>query len=260
MQYFDSHAHYYDEKLIHKSKELLPELFASSVCGIVNVGTSPETSRMAVEQARLYPHMYTVLGIHPTDCEALDDHPSGPVAEIEAMLRDPGSRAVGIGETGLDYYWEPYNQEKQKAYFRAQMELARTLGMPVVVHDREAHGDCFGIVCEYPEVRGVFHSYSGSTEMAKDLIRRGWYVSFSGVLTFQNARRVREVAAAMPHDRVLIETDAPYLTPHPHRGECNHSGYLVYTCAALAAAWGISEEETAALTRRNAEELFGIPH
>jgi TatD DNase family protein len=175
------------------------------------------------------------------------------------MLLNPENKGVAVGEIGLDYYWEPFDSEKQKRYFCAQMELAQELRLPVVIHDREAHGDCFDIVCRYPNVTGVFHSYSGSPEMAIELVKRGWYISFSGTISFTNARRVREVASVLPHDRVLIETDAPYLTPHPHRGKRNDSGYLSYTCKALADVWGMEEDDVARITYQNAATLFGIP-
>ncbi len=258
MRVFDSHAHYWDEKLKDQSEGLLTELFATSLDGVVNVGTSPATSRIAIAQAQAHAHMYTALGIHPTDAASLTGTPEENVAEIRALLTDPASRAVAVGEIGLDYYWEPYDKALQKTYFRLQMALAEELNMPVVIHDREAHGDCFDIACEFPRVRGVFHSYSGSLEMAQDLVRRGWYISFSGTVTFKNAHRVREVAAGLPHDRVLIETDAPYLTPHPHRGKLNHSGYLALTCAALAEVWGVTPEEAARLTTENARRFFGL--
>ncbi len=258
MRVFDSHAHYWDRKLASQSEELLRGLFADTVCGIVNVGTSPATCRDAICQAQLYPRMYTALGIHPSDVAELVGAPEMHIADIRELLTDPASKAVAVGEIGLDYYWEPYDPALQKTYFRLQMALAEELNMPVVIHDREAHGDCFEIVCEFPHVRGVFHSYSGSAEMARDLIRRGWYISFSGTVSFKNAHRVREVAAVLEKSRVLIETDAPYLTPHPHRGELNHSGYLPLTCAALAETWGLSVEETARITHENALRFFGL--
>ena len=256
---FDSHSHYWDEKLKGQADTALTAFFRDGGAGVINIGTSPETSRLAAEQAKRYPGMYTALGIHPTDAATLTVSPQEAVGEIRSLLLDPANRAVAVGEIGLDYYWEPYDRELQKDYFARQMELAGELGLPVVVHDREAHGDSFEMACRYPGVIGVFHSYSGSAEMALDLIRRGWYISFSGTLTFKNAHRVREVAAVLPHDRVLIETDAPYLTPHPYRGACNHSGYLIYTCNALAQAWGISPEEAARLTFVNACRLFRLP-
>ena len=233
MTLFDSHAHYWDEKLKDDASTLIPAFFAAGGAGIVNVGTSPETSRLAAEQARVYPHMVTALGIHPTDAEALTGTPEEEVDRIRAMLRDPANRTVAVGEIGLDYHWEPFDRRLQQTYFDLQMELAR-------------------------EAR-LFHSYSGSAEEAIDLCRRGWYISFSGTLTFKNARRVREVAAAVPRDRILIETDAPYLTPHPHRGERNDSGYLHFTCEALAEVFGVTPEEASAITFANARTLFRLP-
>ena len=259
IKYFDSHAHYWDDRFAEDGDALITELLGTTVSGIINVGTSPDTCRVTIMQAKKYPNMYTALGIHPSDCAALDSNPAASVEEIKQMILDKENKAVAVGEIGLDYYWEPYDKEKQLAYFHAQMQLARELGLPVVIHDREAHGDCFDVICQYPDVIGVFHSYSGSLEMALDLVRRGWYISFSGTVSFTNARRVKEVATGLPHDRVLIETDAPYLTPHPHRGKRNHSGYLPFTCAALADAWGISQEETAAITYANTARLFHIP-
>ncbi len=258
MRLFDSHAHYWDEKLKEQSEELLGELFARSLAGVVNVGTSPETCRLAIAQAQRHPEMYTALGIHPTDAADLAGAPEEHINALRALLTDPASRAVAVGEIGLDYYWEPYDKALQKTYFRLQMALAEELGLPVVIHDREAHGDCFDIACEFPRVHGVFHSYSGSPELARELVKRGWYISFSGTITFKNAHRVREVAASLPHDRVLIETDAPYLTPHPHRGKLNHSGYLDLTCASLAEVWGVTIDKAAEITTENACRFFGL--
>jgi len=143
-------------------------------------------------------------------------------------------------------------------YFKAQMSLAAALDIPVVIHDREAHGDIMDVIREFPGVRGVLHSYSGSPEMAEELVRRGYMISFSGTLTFTNARRVKEVAQTLPRESVLIETDCPYLAPHPHRGKLNHSGYLEFTNRALSEIFGISEEECAELTEMNARRFFGI--
>jgi TatD DNase family protein len=145
---------------------------------------------------------------------------------------------------------------KQACFFDVQMELARELDLPVIIHDREAHGDCFETILRHPEVRGVFHSYSGSAEMARELVRRGWYLSFSGTLTFKNAERVRAAAMAVPRDRLLIETDAPYLAPHPHRGKLNHSGLLIHSLETLSQLWECTSEEAAQITEQNAERLF----
>lgn len=259
MTLFDSHAHYWDDKLKDDTATLISAFFSTGGVGVVNVGTSPETSRLAAEQARICPHMVTALGIHPTDAAELTGTPEAEVDKIRAMLLEPSNRAVAVGEIGLDFHWEPYDRTLQQTYFDLQMELARELSLPVVVHDRDAHGACLDTVRRYPDVRGVFHSYSGSAEEAHELCRRGWYISFSGTLTFKNACRVREVAASVPRERILIETDAPYLTPHPHRGERNHSGYLHLTCEVLAEVLGVTPDEASAITYENARALFRLP-
>ena len=260
MQYFDSHAHYWDKRFENETEEgvdaLLDALFRESVSGIINVATSPETARSAIEQARRYPRMYVAAGIHPTDSAELNLDES--LSQLKVLLSDPTAKIKAIGEIGLDYYWTPFDKERQKLFFSEQMRLAERYDLPVVIHDREAHGDCFDMVRSFPCVRGVFHSYSGSAEMAKDLVRRGYMISFSGTVSFKNARAVKEAAASLPRESVMIETDAPYLTPHPYRGKLNHSGYLAYTCAALAEAWGISPEETAEITTKNALRFFNI--
>lgn len=262
MQLFDTHAHYWDRRFadevgVAETDALLAALLAGDVPRIVNVATDPASARLAIHQAERHEGMLTALGIHPNDGQALPD-PDAALAEIEALLRAPSSRAVALGEIGLDYHYDDTDKDKQKYLFRAQMQMAERLSLPVVIHDRDAHGDCFDIVCEFPKVFGIFHSYSGSAEMARELVRRGYYISFSGTVSFKNAARVREVAAAVPHDRLLIETDCPYLAPHPHRGKLNHSGYLAFTNEALAGAVGLSPEECAALTYRNACRVFGL--
>ena len=261
--YFDSHSHYYDSKLIGEAKNesvdsLIDALFLSGdVSYIVNVSTSTENASLALEQAKRHKNMYAAIGIHPGDCKE-EKNLFSALSYIEELITQNREKVVAIGEIGLDYYWEPIQKELQLEFFEEQMKMAERLDMPVVIHDREAHGDCFDTVIKYKNVRGVFHSYSGSAEMARELIRRGWYISFSGTITFKNAVKVAEVARSLPHDRVLIETDTPYLTPHPHRGKVNHSGYLRYTNAALASLWGISEEECAEITLNNAKAFFGI--
>ena len=261
MKYFDSHAHYWDKRFEGEMcggvDACIDTLFRENVCGIVNVGTSPATTRLAIAQAQRFPRMYAAGGIHPSDVEELSGIEDA-LAELEWLLTVPEHKIVALGEIGLDYHYLPFDKEMQKNVFHAQMQMAERLSLPVIIHDREAHGDCFDVVRAYPSVRGVFHSYSGSAEMAKDLVRRGYMISFSGTVSFKNARSVKEAASVLPHDAVMIETDAPYLAPHPHRGKLNHSGYLSYTCAALAEAWGISEEETARLTHENALRFFGL--
>ena len=261
MKYFDTHAHYYDERFEEEyeggAKALLSSLNMKDVSFIVNVGTAPETCRLAIEQARAYENMYTALGIHPSDARFIDDVDAA-LDEVLAMIKDSSSKCVALGEIGLDYHYEETNKEMQIALFRRQMAMAQQLGLPVVIHDRDAHEDVMAVIRDFPAVRGVMHSFSGSAEMALELVKLGYYISFSGTLTFTNARKPREVAAVLPHDRVLIETDCPYLTPHPHRGKTNHSGYLSFTNATLADIFGISEEECARITEENARRVFGI--
>ena len=261
MKYFDSHAHYYDERFESEINEsvdtLIDALLQDSVSYIVNIGTSPMTSRLAIEQAKRHENMYTAIGIHPSDTRFLSDVDS-EISEIESLIRDPENKCVCLGEIGLDYHYEGTDKEKQMEYFERQMFLAEKLGLPVSIHDREAHGDVMDVIRRHPDVKGILHSFSGSPEMAEELVRLGYYISFSGTLTFTNAKKPREVAAVLPKDKVLIETDCPYLTPHPHRGKTNHSGYLSYTNAVLAGIWGVSEEECARITEENARRILGI--
>ena len=262
MPLFDTHAHFWDSRFAAEygaaeTEALIDDLLSGEVPYIVNVATDPASAQLAIAQAVRHPGMLTALGIHPNDGQNIADHDEA-LSEIEALLCDPASRAVALGEIGLDYHYEDTNREKQQAIFRAQMRLAERLSLPVVIHDRDAHGDCVAIVREFPNVRGIFHSFSGSAEMARELCSLGYYISFSGTVSFKNAERVRGAAAAVPKDRLLIETDCPYLAPHPYRGKLNHSGYLAYTNAALAAAVGLSAEECAALTTENAKRIFKI--
>ena len=261
MKYFDSHSHYYDERFVEEREggadPLISALLSGEVSGIINVGTSPETCRAAIEQAEKYDNMYLALGIHPSDTRFLSDM-DAELVEIENMIKKQGRKCVCLGEIGLDYHYPDTDKERQHRYFRAQMALAERLGLPVCIHDRDSHADVMAVIREFPNVRGVLHSYSGGVDMARELVELGYMISFSGTLTFTNARRPREVAATLPHDRILIETDCPYLAPHPLRGTLNHSGNLKYTNATLAEILGITEEECAALTEANAKRFFGI--
>jgi len=262
MKYFDSHAHYYDsrfaEELEKSADELIGALLKDSVSYIINVGTSPESSRLAIEQAKLHENMYTAIGIHPADAQYLNVSMEEAISDIEALILDKSNKCVALGEIGLDYHYPDTDKELQARYFEAQMTLAEKLSIPVVIHDRDAHGDILEIIRRHPKVRGVLHSFSGSVDMAEELVKRGYMISFSGTLTFKNARRPREVALAIPRDKILIETDCPYLAPHPERGTLNHSGKLVFTNKVLAELLSLSEEETAILTEKNAKEFFGI--
>ena len=261
MKYFDSHAHYYDERFSEELEEgvdtLIDALLSENVSYILNVGTSPETSRQAIDQARKFDKMYAIVGIHPSDTRFLVNLES-ELDDIKSLILDKSNKCVCLGEIGLDYHYPDTDKEKQMRYFEAQMCLAEELDVPVCIHDREAHGDVMDVIRRHPKVRGVLHSFSGSPEMAEELVKLGWMISFSGTLTFTNAKKPREVAAVLPRDRVLIETDCPYLAPHPKRGTLNHSGNLEYTNAVLASIWGITPEECAEITENNAKRFFGI--
>ena len=261
MKYFDSHAHYHDERFSEELDEsvdfLISRLLSDNVSYIINVGTSPENSRLAIEQAKKIEGMYTAIGIHPSDTRFLSDIKSD-LAEIEAMILAPESKCVCLGEIGLDYHYPDTDKEKQMLYFEEQMKLAQRLNMPISIHDREAHEDVMQVIRKYPLVKGILHSFSGSVEMAKELVSLGYMISFSGTLTFTNARKPKEVAAAIPKENILIETDCPYLAPHPLRGTLNHSGNLAYTNKVLSEILGLSEEDCAYLTENNAKRVFKL--
>ena len=208
---FDTHAHYDDKRFDPDRDELLASLPAHDIGLILNPGCDVETSRKAVSYAQKYAFVYAAVGIHP---ENINESWNNDLSVIQELAQtEPKVRA--IGEIGLDYYWEKdeHARARQQVVFARQMELARELNMPVIVHDRDAHGDCMEITRRYPEVRGVYHCYAGSVEMARELLRLGYYLSFTGVITFKNARRAIEVIREVPIDRLMIETDAPYMTP-----------------------------------------------
>ncbi len=262
---FDSHAHYFDAKFDGREDEILrTEVFGKDVGRVINVGTNPVTNALCVAQAAKYDGMYAAVGIHPEDCQMMTESAADAVSELEKFIGTTETRKrsgiVALGEIGLDYHVNGGNPDRlrQMEFFSLQLELAEKTGLPVIIHDREAHGDCFETVLKHPGVRGVFHSYSGSAEMARELTKRGWYISFSGVVTFKNASRIRETAATVSQEYLLVETDCPYLAPHPHRGEINHSGLMKYTVETLAAVRETTPEAIAEITRKNASELFGI--
>lgn len=260
--YFDSHAHYFDSRFQREfsggADALLQDLFDGKVCGIVNVGDSLKSSAQCIAQAARYKNMYAAVGIHPSSAGT-----EGTLNEARAALCDmldcaPQHKIVAVGEIGFDYHYDDVSRDVQRAYFEMQMRAAEMYGLPVVIHDREAHGDCLEMVLKYPNIRGVFHSFSGSAEIAAELIKRGWFVSFSGVVTFKNAERVRLIAGRVPLDKMLIETDCPYLAPHPFRGQCNHSGLLEYVVQTIAEVHQVSCDTVADRTAENAKRFFGI--
>lgn len=262
MKCFDSHAHYYDARFEEEMEEsvdsLIDVLLSSSVSHIINVGTCADTSRLAIEQAKKHENMYTAIGVHPSDAQHVGRTLDEELADVEGLIRDAGSKCLALGEIGLDYHYPDTDKALQHRYLDAQLTLARELDLPVVIHDRDSHEDIMSVLRAHKGVRGVLHSFSGSAEMAREVIKLGYMISFSGTLTFKNARRPKEVAAILPRELALIETDCPYLAPHPKRGTLNHSGNLSYTNAVLAEIFGIDAEECAALTAENARRLFGI--
>ena len=268
--YTDTHAHYFDRKfatLEGGADTLLTDPdFLSKVAAVINVGTNLQNSQTAVDMAGKYPYMAAAVGIHPEDAQGLPDGtPLDPEAELAALRKwvsDPARRKrdkiVAIGEIGYDYYWEPMDKDLQRTFFEGQLRIAAEVGLPVIIHDRDAHGDSFETVLKYPAVRGVFHAYGGSAEMARELTKRGWYIGFGGVATFKNAQRVRSVVASVDIHKLLLETDCPYMAPVPFRGKINHSGLIPHIAEAIAPLHGLTVEELAVVTNRNAEELFGL--
>lgn len=251
---FDTHAHYDDERFDGDRDALLASMPERGVELIVNPGCTVKTSRTAVELAARFAHVYAAVGIHPENCH---DFTPAQIDDLRALAARP--KVVAIGEIGLDYYWEQNPpREFQQEVFRDQLALAQESGLPVIVHDRDAHADCLAIVKEFPQVRGVFHCFSGSVEIAQELIKRGWYLGFDGPLTYKNAKKTVEVAKVVPLDRVLLETDSPYMAPVPVRGTRNDSRNVSHIAAKFAEIRGMSTDEIIALTNENGRRFFGI--
>ena len=261
---FDTHAHYHDSRFSADSTELpdihtlLDTLFSTEISHIIEVGTDIDHAKAAIALAEQYPCMYAAVGMYPGSCPLphSEDTMERLIAQFSEMLDH--EKVVALGEIGFDFHYDNVPREVQAIWFDRQMKLAGEKNIPVVIHDREAHGATMDMICAHPAVRGVLHSYSGSAEMARQLCERGWMISLSGVVTFKNARQTVEVAEKIPLSHLLIETDAPYLTPHPHRGKINHSGYMVHTAARIAEIRGITEDEVRDVTRENAMRFFGI--
>ena len=251
--YFDTHAHYDDKAFDEDRDSLLAALPESGVMLVIDPGCDVKSSRAAIELAARYEHVYAAVGIHP---EELGDFTEENLGEIARLAGD--RKCAAIGEIGLDYYWDDTHKTKQKELFKRQIELALELDKPIIVHDREAHGDSLEIVSRYPELRGVFHCFSGSAEMAKELLRRGWYLGFDGPVTYKNARRAIEVLELCPMDRLLLETDSPYLSPAPMRGKRNDSRNLQYIAEKIAEVKGCTASDVARAAYENGQRLFGI--
>lgn len=252
MEIFDSHAHYDDPAFDPDRAELLGSFPSHGITGVCNMGTTLQASRTAADLAARYPFVYAAAGIHPEEAETAQ---AGDVARIAELIRSR-PKMVAVGEIGLDYHCDA-DRRIQQQLFEQQLALAKELDLPVSIHDREAHADTLRLIRKY-RPRGVVHCYSGSAEMAKELLALGMYLGFTGVVTFKNNKKAAEVLAVTPLDRILVETDCPYMAPEPLRGRRCDSTMLVHTITRIAGDLGLAPERAAAQTAQNARTLFGI--
>ena len=251
---FDTHAHLDDRAFDADRTALLEGLKDRQMALVMNPGCSLESSRNAVVMAEKYPWLYAAVGSHP---DAADEVCEEVIAEFEKLCK-LSPKVKAIGEIGLDYHYEDIPRQLQQKAFLMQLELARKLDLPVIVHERDAHEDGMAIIKDFPTVKGVFHCYSGSAEMARQLVELGWYIGFTGVLTFKNARKAIETAASIPLERIVLETDCPYMAPEPFRGKRNDPGYLYRMAEKLAEIRGVSVEEIHRITTENGKRLYGL--
>ena len=251
---FDTHAHMDARAFDTDREELLAGLPEQGIGLLMNPGCSLASSRNASLLSQKFDYIYAAVGSHPDVADEVNEE----VLEEYRKLCKLNSKIKAIGEIGLDYHYEDIPRELQLKAFRAQMELARELALPVIVHERDAHEDGMKVVEEFPEDTGVFHCYSGSAEIAKWLVNRGWYIGFTGVLTFKNARKALEVAASIPLERIVLETDCPYMSPEPFRGKRNDPGKLYRMAEKLAELRNLSVEEIHRITTENGKRLYRI--
>jgi len=251
---FDSHAHYDDRQFDIDREELLKSLPESGVGTVVNVSASYESWERCVEMAAKYPYIYAAVGTHPDEVGVLNEE---TFAEMKEWCKK--KKVVAIGEIGLDYYWDNQPHDVQKKWFIRQLELARELNLPVIIHSREAAADTMEIMKEHAKgLQGVIHCYSYSREHAEEYVKMGFYIGIGGVVTFKNAKKLKEVAAVIPLERILLETDCPYLAPVPYRGKRNQSSYIQYVAEEIAQIKGIDAEEVIAVTEENARKMYHL--
>ena len=249
---FDSHAHYTDKAFNDDRENMLGSLRESGICGVINCGADIESSAFSVKLADEYDYIYCACGVHPEEVDGLPDN------YIETLRNlATNKKCVAIGEIGLDYYWRQDTKEKQKELFENQIILAKELELPIIVHDREAHGDTLEILKKH-RPNGVLHCFSGSPETAEGILKLGMYIGLGGALTFKNARKAVEVAQMLPLDRLLLETDCPYMAPVPFRGKRNYSGYIPYIAEKVAEIKGIDPQTVLDVTSKNANILFNL--
>lgn len=254
---FETHAHYDDERFNEDRDLLIQELLGGKICNIINVGAALKGVADSIALAEKYEQVYAAAGVHPSEISDLNEK---TFLWLKEQVKH--EKVVAIGEIGLDYYWEkePKLQELQREWFRRQMELARECKLPVIIHSRDAAEDTMKVMKEVhaEEIPGVIHCYSYSAEMAKEFVKMGYYIGVGGVVTFKNAKKLKETVEQIPLERLLLETDAPYMAPEPHRGSRNHSGNLIYVAEKIAELKGITIEEVENATKRNAMTLFGL--
>lgn len=251
---FDSHAHYDDEAFDVDREEVIENLRINGVVGVLNCGSSMEGAISSVKLAEKYDFFYAAVGLHPEYVSNLDDV---IIEELEKLCKS--NKVKAIGEIGLDYYYEENPpHEIQREAFRKQMKLAEKLNLPVVIHDRDAHEDTLKILKEFPKVRGVIHCFSGSAEFARECLKLGYYIGFTGVITFKNARKIIEVAKVVPLNRILVETDCPYMAPTPYRGKRNQSDYIRYIAVQLAEIKGVEIDKILSSTKDNIKLLLNL--
>lgn len=256
--FIDSHAHLDDERFNEDRRELINSLKENKIDMVLNIGYDLESSRASVQLANEYSQIYAVIGVHPHDAQdVLEDY----LDQLRELSKE--EKVLAIGEIGLDFYYDNSPRETQRKVFKEQIGLAKELNLPVVIHTRDADQETFEIIKEAVGdggLRGVMHCYSGSVEMAREYLKLGFYISLGGPVTFKKARVPKEVAKAVPLNRLFIETDCPYLTPEPFRGRRNEPKYVAYTAETIAEIKGISIEELAEVTSRNVRELFNIEY
>lgn len=252
---FETHAHYDDERFDEDRDMLIEKLFQKNICNIINVGASIESTKTTIALAKKYKNMYAAAGVHPSDIAGLNEE---TLAWLKEQTKDP--KVIAVGEIGLDYYWDKEEdvQKAQRYWFAQQMGLARESQLPVIIHSRDAAEDTMRVMKEVhaEEIPGVIHCYSYSPEMAKEFIKMGYYIGVGGVVTFKNAKKLKETVIQIPLERILLETDSPYMAPEPHRGSRNDSGNLVYVAEKIAELKGITAKEVENATLANARKLF----
>lgn len=260
MRLFDSHAHYDDEKFDQDREEIIQKIYDSGVEKFISAGYSLESSKRAIELADKYEFIYTTVGISPNDVKQTIEETIEDIKKLEDIItRKENDKIVGIGEIGLDYYWNKENKEIQKQAFIMQIELANRLNLPITIHTREAVSDTLEILKQHPvQQKGVFHCCPLNRELVKEALKLGFYISFAGPVTFKNSKNAQEIAEMVPNDRMLIETDSPYLAPEPVRGTRNDSRNVRYIAEKIANIKSLSTEEIAEITYQNTLKIFKI--